>query len=149
MKFVFLTVFLTISGYFIWRDRHNQLWDAVVGVYLTKRRRTPGSIADSVRLLSTSTEEKTWLNGLHIVNDKNGIYIGQPILLWYMRSAFVPWSDIELMPDRHLGLGKKLILRISSINIDIAIPQKYRGDVGAMLKPENRSAERAAKLPVT
>lgn len=126
---VLLALFVLVAAYFIWQDRHDELWDRIVEVFGAERRSHRGSVARPIWLIDRATGKKMRLNGIHIHIDAAGIYLGRPVLLGYKGHAFLPWTATRSLPCGRGFLGRRARLLVSSLDIAVDLPWRYRSEL--------------------
>lgn len=129
METFFLVAFLIVAAIFIWRDRHDELWDPIVDVFGTCHRSHRGSVARAIRLIGPSNGTRSWLNGVHVQIDSEGIYLGHPILLRYKGAVLLPWTEVTLLPKGRWALGYSAKFVIPSLDIVVKLPRRFRSEL--------------------
>lgn len=135
--------FIIVAAYFIWRDRHDELWDRLVDSFGTQRRSHRGSTTRRVLLIDIVSGKKMWMNGIHIYVDSEGIYLGMPILVGYKGHVLLPWAVTNSLSIEKHGLGLRAKFLVSSLDIAVSMPKRYRTDLESHIstKPLSSSAK--------
>ena len=126
--------FLFLAAIIIWLDRHDVLWDRITSSFSTSWRRHRWFDNEPIRLISMNSKERSWFNAMHIEADPAGLYIGPIVIAWYRKAALIPWSDLEPMDPKIVGISRKFIVQIVPLSIQIAITMKHEKAIMARIE---------------